>query len=71
MQRRGEAGGELRHGVNKREPSAHGPLSIVLVRLSVIPGQFNDLVAAWQVAGLLRRQQPHAMFVAGEMCSTE
>ena len=42
-----------------------------LVRVSVIPGPFNDLVAAWQVAGLMRTQQTQAMFIAGEMCSTQ
>jgi hypothetical protein len=35
---------------------------------SVIPHSFNDLIAAWQQAGQLRRQQPDAMFIVGEMC---
>jgi hypothetical protein len=39
--------------------------------VSVIPGPFNDLIAAWQVAGHLREQQPEAIFIAGEMGSTE
>jgi hypothetical protein len=38
--------------------------------VSVIPGSFTDLIAAWQVAGDLRARQPEQMFVAGEMCST-
>jgi hypothetical protein len=36
---------------------------------SAIPVPFDDLIAAWQEAGELRRQQPDAMFIVGEMCS--
>ena len=37
--------------------------------VSVIRGPYTDLMAAWQEAGLLRTQQPQAMFIAGEMLS--
>ena len=38
--------------------------------VSVIPGHYTDLIAAWQVAGDLRARQPGQIFIAGEMCST-
>ena len=38
--------------------------------VSVIPGDYTDLIAAWQVAGDLRARQPGQIFIAGEMCST-
>jgi len=37
--------------------------------VSVIPGPYTDLIAAWQQAGHLRAQQPNAVFIAGEMVS--
>jgi hypothetical protein len=40
--------------------------------ISVIPGgPYTDLINAWQEAGYRRRQQPDALFIAGEMCSTQ
>lgn len=42
-----------------------GPLLSVAVPMS-----YRDFFEAWSAAGELRAQQPHAIFIAGELCST-
>ena len=38
--------------------------------VTVVPGYaFNDLIAAWQIAGELRAENPDMQFIAGEMTS--
>jgi len=39
--------------------------------VSALPGSFTDLINAWQEAGCLRAEQPQAIFIAGELSSTQ
>jgi hypothetical protein len=60
----------------RRRPPRFHVLQVVYVgdppKVSVIAGaSFDDLIAAWHVAGHLRTRYSNLIFVAGEMCSTE